>query len=162
MESPTPQVAGSSSEATPAKPAPDAGFTLIEVLVALGVLSLGIASAIALFAAATASHKRAIHRTNAAAMAEQALSDVETALATGAEAMQLQEAPPFEGIRQDFPGYNISLRFLVGVEGADEILAEVTIGWVVGGRDRTEVFRQWMTREDRVHSRRYIEVEAEE
>ena len=36
MESPTPQVAGSSSEATPAKPAPDAGFTLIEVLVSEG------------------------------------------------------------------------------------------------------------------------------
>lgn len=137
----------------------NAGFTLIEVLVALGVLSLGIASAIALFAAATASHKRAIHRTNAVAIGEQALADLETALATGGDPYQLMEAPPFASLQRDYPGYEVTVRFLVGIEVDDTILAEVTVTWSAGGNDRSESFQQWMTRESRIHSARYVEAD---
>ncbi|MEM7165480.1 MAG: prepilin-type N-terminal cleavage/methylation domain-containing protein [Planctomycetota bacterium] len=142
--------------ATPPSPR-SAGFTLIEVLVALGVLSLGIASAIALFAAATASHKRAIHYTNAAAIAEYALADVETALSKGAPLLLLEQQPPFAAVQRDYPGYDVAVRFLISVESPDQVLAEVTVSWVAGGRDVEEQFRQWMTRETRIYSPAYRE-----
>ena len=49
------------------------GFSLIEVVVALAILSLGLTSAIALFAAATAAHRTAIHRSQAADLAASAV-----------------------------------------------------------------------------------------
>ena len=57
--------------AVPADPKKTAGgFTLVEILVALFVMLVGISSAFALFAAATALHKRATDQSSAAVIAE--------------------------------------------------------------------------------------------
>ena len=40
----------------------ESGFSLLEVIVALGILSVGIAAAVSLFTAGTAAHSRAVDR----------------------------------------------------------------------------------------------------
>lgn len=138
------------SRTTAAGTARNQGFSLLEVVVALGVLTLGIASAISLYAAATAAHKRALNRMHAAAMAEYAFADLESALARGADPLALQETPPFEALRRDFPGYDLELQFLVPETGGDLLLAELTIHWMQRGQPHAELFRQFIAREVRV------------
>ena len=53
------------------------GFSLLEVLVAMFVLSLGASSVLALYAAAASTHRRALDRTHAALVAERIFSEVE-------------------------------------------------------------------------------------
>ena len=53
------------------------GMTLIEVLVAILIFSVGATSLIALFAAASATHKRGVDRTHAALIAEEIFSEVQ-------------------------------------------------------------------------------------
>ena len=128
---------------------PRAGFTLLEVVIALAILTLGISSALALFTAATAAHKRAIDRIHSIAIAEHAIADVESALAFGADPVELMKEPPFEEIERNWPGYAVQLEFL-GVEGEtseDEILIQITVHWRTQGRDRRQVFRQLVARE---------------
>ncbi len=53
------------------------GFSLIEVLVAMMIFTVGATSIIALFAAASASHKRSVDRTRAAMLAEEIVAQVQ-------------------------------------------------------------------------------------
>lgn len=53
-----------------------AGFSLLEVLIAMLILTVGATSLIALFASASTTHKRAVDRTHAALVAEEILSEV--------------------------------------------------------------------------------------
>ncbi len=117
------------------------GFTLLEVVIALGILTVGIGSALALFTAATAAHKRAVDRVHVASIAEQAFADIESALNLGAKPEDLLEAPPFESIKENWPGYQVSLKFLVLDTPAieDELLVLLEVSWVgvaSGLRDR--------------------------
>ncbi len=125
-----------------------AGFSLLEIIIALGILAVGISSAIALFAAATAAHKRAIDRTHAAAIAEQAFADVESALMRGVDPAEIAENPPLAEIQRNYPGYEVDVKFFAvgGATAEDELLVEVTVHWKFRGKDRGEVFRQIVVR----------------
>ena len=52
------------------------GFSLIEVLIAMFILSIGAASVLSFFAAAASTHKRSVDRTHAALVAERVFSEV--------------------------------------------------------------------------------------
>ena len=52
------------------------GFSLIEVLIAMFILSIGAASVLSFFAAAASTHKRSVDRTHAALIAERVFSEV--------------------------------------------------------------------------------------
>ncbi|MEM7260703.1 MAG: prepilin-type N-terminal cleavage/methylation domain-containing protein [Planctomycetota bacterium] len=125
-----------------------AGFSLLEIIIALGILAVGIASAIALFAAATAAHKRAIDRTHAAAIAEQTFADVESALARGVTPDEIAARPPLEGIQENYPGYQVVIGFfeVSGPTADDELLVEVRVQWSFRGGDREEIFQQLVVR----------------
>ena len=56
---------------------PRTGVTLIEVLIAILIFSVGATSLLALFAAASATHRRGVDRTHAALIAEEILSEVQ-------------------------------------------------------------------------------------
>ncbi len=56
------------------------GFTLLEIIIALGVLAIGATTALALLVAATSTGRRAEHLVNSALVADAVLSDVETDL----------------------------------------------------------------------------------
>ncbi len=53
------------------------GFSLLEVLIAMFILSIGAASVLALFAAAASTHKRSVDRTHAALLAESLFSEIQ-------------------------------------------------------------------------------------
>ena len=54
----------------PSAAARSSGFSLIEVLLAMFILSIGAASVLSFFAAAASTHKRSVDRTHAALIAE--------------------------------------------------------------------------------------------
>ena len=60
----------------PSAAARSSGFSLIEVLIAMFILSIGAASVLSFFAAAASTHKRSIDRTHAALVAERVFSEV--------------------------------------------------------------------------------------
>ena len=62
----------------PSTAARRSGLSLVEVLVAMLILTIGATSLLALFASASSTHKRAVDRTHAALVAEQILSMVQS------------------------------------------------------------------------------------
>ena len=53
------------------------GMSLVEILMAMAILTVGATSLIALFASASSTHKRAVDRTHAALVAEEVFSEVQ-------------------------------------------------------------------------------------
>ena len=62
---------------TPPASGRSSGFSLIEVLIAMFILSIGAASVLSFYAAAASTHKRSIDRTHAALVAERVFSEVQ-------------------------------------------------------------------------------------
>lgn len=54
------------------------GFSLLEVVVAMFILSIGAASVLALYAAAVSTHRRSLDRTQAALIAERLFAEVQS------------------------------------------------------------------------------------
>ena len=135
---------------SPTAPTPsNSGFSLIEVIVALGILAIGVSTAFALFTAATAAHKRAIDRVHIAAIAEHAIADIESALRRGASPEDIVRDPPFAEIKRNWPQYEVTANFyeIDAETGNDEILLEIKVGWAYRGTRRQESFQQIIARE---------------
>jgi len=94
-----------------------AGFSLLEVLVAMVILTIGATSLIALFAAAAATHKRSVDRTKAAMIAEVILSEVKARYTPGSDLEEL-EASLHSGLDETIDGYRWSVLL---VRPADEV-----------------------------------------
>ena len=60
------------------------GFTLLEVIVALGIFTVGVSVAISLFTAATAAHRRAVDRVRAIEVSEEVFAALEGSIRDGA------------------------------------------------------------------------------
>lgn len=69
------------------------GFTLLEVIVALGIFAVGATTAFALLVAGAAAGRRAEHRVNTALIAEQVLNDIQSEQ-LAQEAFDLSEVTP--------------------------------------------------------------------
>ncbi len=119
------------------------GFTLLEVIVALGILTLGIASALGLFAAATAAQKRAIDQVNSAVIAEQAFADFESALSRGVEIDTLVKSPPFTSVEASYPGYTVRIVELRASEEQEAFWLAIEVFWKFKGRESSERFEQY-------------------
>ena len=121
----------------------ESGFTLVEILVALFVMLVGLSSAFALFAAATAMHKRALDQSTSAVMAESILSEVESKLTSGIQISQITrmnaEFPTYDGYRYD-------LELVPMDDNEDEIYVKLTIRYLKQGRDRSQHFSTIMIR----------------
>ena len=74
-----------------AAPGRSSGFSLIEVLIAMFILSIGAASVLSFYAAAASTHKRSIDRTHAALVAERVFSEVQGRYEIGKTAEELME-----------------------------------------------------------------------
>ena len=91
------------------------GFTILEVLLAIGILALSITAVLFLFAMGMRSHRRALDRTRAAALAETVVSQLQTQLATlpphdtdgSSLRLKVGDANPsdYNLTHPDFPGY---------------------------------------------------------
>lgn len=154
----------------------ESGFTLLEVVVALGILTVGISSAIALFAAGTASHRRAVDRIRAIEVSEVVLSALEGTIRDGGTVTDLINTPPWAPLIAHWPGISVEVRYgtiskqqgrdrlIVSVrqdgdgerdvsyrtlsnnDYIDELLVEIHVMWISRGQGSEEVFRQIVPR----------------
>jgi hypothetical protein len=85
---------------------------------------IGLSSAFALFAAATAMHKRATDQSISAMMADSIFSEV------------LDNKPQPRG----YEGYKYDLELVPLDENEDEIFVRISIRWLTQGRERSQVF----------------------
>ena len=138
------------------------GFTLMEVMVALGVLALGIGGVLAMFTGAAAIHRRALDETAAAIIAESAAAEFRAefnADAVRAEASadvsRRKYQDPVAVEREPVPGfplYSCSLRPTVlererQTGRAVQVYLEVAVVWQRRGAPHEEVYRTILFRE---------------
>ena len=71
------------------------GFTLVEILVALGVLTLGIGGVLAIFTAAAATHRQALDETVTSIIADSVIAEQRAAFNRSrySEPLPLQDQP---------------------------------------------------------------------
>ena len=124
------------------------GFTLLEVVIALGILTVGVSAAISLFTAATASHRRAVDRVRSIEISEEVFAAVEGAIRDGATVTQLISSPPWDATLNRWPGVIVDVRYGAIAKDlyVDELVVEIHIRWVSRGVEAEEVFRQVLAR----------------
>ena len=122
----------------PADPRETAGgFTLVEILVALFVMLVGISSAFALFAAATALHKRATDQTSAAVIAESIFSQVQSELTAGAELSDIRKG---SYMPKGYEDYKYELELIAVDNYENEIFVKLSVIWRKRGIGRKQEF----------------------
>lgn len=111
-----------------------AGFTLMEILIALGIFVIAAVSIMSLFMVATSTHKRAVDATRAGMLAETLLSEIDTAARTQGAIRAVSKKTP----HPDYPGmtYTIELKEIT----PDEHKVVVVIHWKREGKDREQRF----------------------
>ncbi len=131
------------------------GFSLMEVLIAMAILTFGATSLIALFASGSTTHKRAVDRTRAALVAEELFSEIQVRYNIEAEPKDIikslqtnlpkqiqgyywevilfRPARTREAIREgSFAGK--------GEWGVHEMVVRIAIKWGYGSQSREEVY----------------------
>ena len=115
----------------------ESGFTLLEIIVALSIMLIGIASVFALFAAATALHKRSVDQTNAALIAGMVFSDLDSKITTGIDIAKLQKTG---ASLLEFPNYTYDLHLTPIDENGEELYIDLTVRWKTKGKIREQTF----------------------
>jgi len=116
------------------------GFTLIEIVVALGVLAIGITSVFALIATAGATHRKAISQSNAALIADSVFAELRERFDyTRSRKLESFEKLPGKGKVSGYPGFTYELTLTPldadeeNVDYAVEFLAICTVSWKKAG-----------------------------
>jgi len=118
------------------------GFSLIEVLVAMLILSIGAASVLALFVTGASTLRRAVDRTQAALLAERVFCEMRFLYDPGDEpegvVAKLAERLP----RQvgDYTFDVLAARPSPTEGSGEELFVRVAVRWLESGKDRTEAF----------------------
>jgi len=93
-------------------------FTLMEILLAIGILAIGITSVLFLFAMGARSHRRAVDRTRSALLAEAVFNQIRADLATGLPDYyevdtgdETQILPIANASHADFPEFTYDVTF---------------------------------------------------
>lgn len=122
------------------------GFTLTEVLIAMGILAIGAVAALSLFAAGAATQKRAIDQARSAFVAEQVIAGLEERLAGDVDLAELAvEGVTLEG--QPGYTYDVALTDLDEESGWSlEVLVEVTVRWKSKGKGREATYQTILLR----------------
>ncbi len=133
------------------------GFSLLEMIVALAILVVGTSSALALFAVAAASHKRAVDYAVAAQAAQSIFPEIEqrwTLIRSRTKAGKVKDLPdpiPKPGESEPtvpgYPQYAYRIEFSRLDDEGDVVLAELTILWQRGGAAVSKKFRQVLLRQ---------------
>jgi len=113
-----------------------AGFTLMEILIALGIFVIAASSIMSLFMVAASTHKRAIDNTRAGMLAESLLSELQADVKSG------QVLRSIKGKKtRDYPGltYDI-LAQRVNPDDRYEAKVTIIIRWKREGKDRSQSF----------------------
>ncbi|MEY2981926.1 MAG: hypothetical protein RL562_2153 [Planctomycetota bacterium] len=131
----------------------ESGFTLLELIVALGILVFGATSLIGALSLGVGSRRGTEMRARASLLADQVLLHVERELLgrhgipSGWQSAEELAIPP-EGVDvvDGFPGMRYAVSFETSPERPDIVLATVTVGWRDQGEDDGVVFQRIVPR----------------
>ncbi len=107
-------------------------FTILEVLLAIGILALSITAVLFLFAMGMRSHKRALDRSRAAMLAETVANQLQTDLKPYAAANDPRDPvanPPTNASHPDFPGFTYSVTFTALYSDTKYYRASILVRW---------------------------------
>ncbi|MCX7803622.1 MAG: hypothetical protein N3A38_00395 [Planctomycetota bacterium] len=129
-------------------------MTLVEVLVALGILVVGMIGVLSLVTAAVRAQKRAVDEASAAELAETVMADLRAKFETGS--LPLGGMGAAEISHPHYPGYRYTVRLIPTDENrpADPrargqappkaYFVEVEVIWAERGEKRSAAFRTFM------------------
>lgn len=125
------------------------GFTLVEVMVALGVLAVGIGGVLAMFAAAASTHRRALNETITAIIADSVLAEQRARFNRNrwSEPMPLAKEP---AAGYDLYSYSVHPTTLAREPETGRtvhLYLEIEVHYQRRGRGRSKVFRTVLFRE---------------
>jgi prepilin-type N-terminal cleavage/methylation domain-containing protein len=136
------------------------GFTLIEMIVAMGILVVGVSSILGLLTFGAALQRTAESRNDVALAAASVIADLrDTAFPLGEDGTV--GAPASTTFQRDVPGHPRLTAYVDLKENPDrpgEYFAMVRLAWKERGKQRAEVFRTILERE--VPFARRVEAEA--
>ncbi|MBM4040895.1 MAG: type II secretion system protein [Planctomycetes bacterium] len=108
------------------------GFTILEVLMAIGILALSITAVLFLFAMGMRSHKRALDRTRAAMLAETVINQLQADLKVYENSTDPRDptvAPPDKATHTDFPGFYYTATFTPLYGGTSYYRLSLLVHW---------------------------------
>jgi type II secretory pathway pseudopilin PulG len=120
------------------------GMTLIEIMVAFGILVVGLVSIFAMLNAAMRSHKRAMNETEAAIVAESVLADLRSEFQRGR--IVRSDGKGLFDISPDFPDYSVrktiiplepARKGVAGVGGDREFFVRIEVRWSSEGDNKS-------------------------
>ncbi len=127
------------------RPARSEGFTLVEVLAAILVLSIGVTSLLAVMGTGLTTHRESDLRVQASDAVRLVEADLLSRLfageQTGADPRDLENVP-----LTGRPGMRYSVKFRKNPALTDEFLAEIEITWMEAGETRGESFARLIHR----------------
>lgn len=105
------------------------GFTLVEILIAVAIFSLGMMGILAVFGAATESHRRAVDGAEAAMIASSVASEARARF-RGAGSL----VPVIDAKVEGKPRYRYDVEYVQLDDSADEVLMHIKVRWTERGR----------------------------
>lgn len=120
------------------------GFTLVELLIALGILVLGMTGIFAVYLSATQQHARAVDNTNVAVAATGML---ETARKAVAQDPTFDITKPKTGSVPGMRSYSYTMSFKKLDADGLRVLIELELTWKRRGEPQVHVFRTVALRE---------------
>lgn len=142
------------SDATTRTVRRDAGFTLLEIMVAMGILVFGVTSLIGVLGVGVSTRRTADMRAQAVLIADQALHDVEERFLADAPLDPEWQEPEDLAIQPvtveeipGHPGLRYTVEFQPDVERPDLVLVTVRVAWLDQGEESGEVFRRILARQ---------------
>lgn len=129
-------------------PSSESGFSLLEVIVALGILAVGIGAAVSLFTAGTAAHSRAVDRLKSIEVSESVFAAIEGALRDGATLEDIRGGDLLTDLLGRWPGVSVDIAFATvpKPDYVDEVIVRLRIKMISRGQQVEEAFEQILAR----------------
>ena len=124
--------------------AAERGFTLVEVLVAMAILTTGMLSILALFASSVAIHREALDANHVERIVDDVLSSMRAEAGAGVDPAGFVERES-----AFLPAYSVSATVEpIGVAAAGTYLVRVTVSFIRLGRKTSEVVDAVFVKDD--------------
>lgn len=130
------------------------GFTLLECLVALIILSIGLVSVFALFVAGAASHKKGVDQTTAGILAQKVLAELQeactddTLTALAGKDKRKRSIALKDQVDPAFPAYKYDLALQALDARRDAYAVTLRVRWLERGTQEAAVFETVILRKN--------------